>query len=450
MNLQASRSFPFFPYLTLCAVSMSLGWGLRGTIGGGPVGAMIPGVMIGLPIALAFNLRKDLGALLAFTTVGVALGGQMTYGQTIGFTKTGPLWWGLWGMTLKGAVWGLTGGVVVGLGFMRRKYRMEELLWGLLILMAMTICGRELLDAPKIYYLSNRWVDPREEVWMGLLLGGVSLQFYLLLLNREKVTLNFAFWGMICGAIGFGGGGLFFPLEDFIKEAISEKSPVWFLRGFPAWKGMEFFFGLMLGIGYGLAAYLKRHEILAEEERSEATFDTWDRLPGFLRYVLAIAIPPLALWLHFTVQFHPMYTITGTILLLAALGSPRAAFHVAVTMTIVAFLRDHAYAMAEQFHYEIGPGAWLMVFLLTIPVAIVIEALPKRSSYFTLIALMLVGWLGTLTALDKLGIQENLTPSFTVLVFVNEAVVMTMLALAFQRWNRKRGVPGNSPAKSVA
>ncbi len=74
MSLQPSRSTPVILYMIFCAVSMSLGWGLRGTIGGGPVGAMIPGAMIALTISLAFHLKKDLGAILAFCTVGVALG----------------------------------------------------------------------------------------------------------------------------------------------------------------------------------------------------------------------------------------------------------------------------------------------------------------------------------------------------------------------------------------
>lgn len=445
MSLQPSRSTPVILYMIFCAVSMSLGWGLRGTIGGGPVGAMIPGAMIALTISLAFHLKKDLGAILAFCTVGVALGGQMTYGQTIGFTKTGPLWWGLWGMTLKGAVWGLTGGVLVGLGFVRRKYKMEELLWGLLILMALTICGRELLDKPKIYYLSNRWIEPREEVWLGLLLGGVGLLSYLLLLKRETVSLNFAFWGMICGAIGFGGGGLFFPLEEMIKQSIPAESSFKILRALPAWKCMEFFFGLMLGLGYGATAYVHRKEILAEEERTEEVPDAWDRLPVFLRYVLAILLPTLALWFQFTVNFHPMYTITGTVLLLAALGSQRAAFHVGITMTIVAFLRDHAYSLAKNLDYDISPGAWLMVVLLTIPVAIMIETLPKKSPFFTFISLMLISWLGTLTALDKLGIKGNLDLSFPLLVFLNELVVVSILAVAFQRWKSS----GKHPLKSA-
>jgi len=121
---------------------MSLGWGLRGTIGGGPVGAMIPGVMIGLALAIALGRTADLPVLLVLGTVGVALGGQMTYGQTIGFTRDPrTLAWGLMAMGIKGGVWGLTGGTLLGLGFVRRRYRTEELIWGLVIMLIVTTLG---------------------------------------------------------------------------------------------------------------------------------------------------------------------------------------------------------------------------------------------------------------------------------------------------------------------
>ena len=35
-------------FLALPAIAMMLGWGLRGHIGGGPFGAMIPGAMVAL------------------------------------------------------------------------------------------------------------------------------------------------------------------------------------------------------------------------------------------------------------------------------------------------------------------------------------------------------------------------------------------------------------------
>ena len=63
---------------------MSLGWGLRGSIGGGPLGAMIPGAMIGLALCLLLGREQDAGRIAAFAAIGVGFGGQETYGQTVG------------------------------------------------------------------------------------------------------------------------------------------------------------------------------------------------------------------------------------------------------------------------------------------------------------------------------------------------------------------------------
>ncbi len=446
----STRSIPLLSTLLFGAVTMSLGWGLRGTIGGGPIGAMIPGVMIALAISLAFNLRRDLAMILVFGAVGVGLGGQETYGQTIGFVRTGPMWWGLWGMTVKGAVWGLSGGILLGLGLVRKRYTKEELLWGLLILLAFTVCGRQLLSEPKLYYFSNRWDKPREEMWLGLLLGSVALQGYLLLLKRETVSLNFAFWGMLAGAIGFGGGGLFFPLSEWIQQKVHEESSWKFLREIPPWKCMEFWFGLMLGLGYSWAAWLQRSVILAEEEHEIAQTDAWDGLPGIVRLILAILIPPFALWFHFTIDIHPiMFSLTGTLLLIAALGSNHAAWHIAISMTITAFIRDHMYSIVEKRQIELeNPASWLIVFLIAIPVVTIVEILPKRGRLFPFIALLLVAWPGIATALDKIAMQNhgNLDPTFVVQVFLCEGVLMSMLAAVFQRRNRLSAISVKSSA----
>ena len=63
---------------------MMLGWGLRGFIGGGPFGAMIPGAMVVLALGFLYP-RRDWTMLAAFGAIGVGFGGEMTYGQTGGF-----------------------------------------------------------------------------------------------------------------------------------------------------------------------------------------------------------------------------------------------------------------------------------------------------------------------------------------------------------------------------
>lgn len=69
---------------------MLLGWGLRGYIGGGPYGALIPGDVCCSRDLSAAGLQNEDSAMAALSgVIGVGYGGNMTYGQTLGFLR-GP------------------------------------------------------------------------------------------------------------------------------------------------------------------------------------------------------------------------------------------------------------------------------------------------------------------------------------------------------------------------
>ena len=109
---------PFWFWCVFPAVTMSLGWGLRGSIGGGPLGAMIPGAMIGLALCLLLGREQDAGRIAALAAIGVGFGGQETYGQTVGLSLHPETFrWAILGFGVKGAVWGLLGGALIGAVF---------------------------------------------------------------------------------------------------------------------------------------------------------------------------------------------------------------------------------------------------------------------------------------------------------------------------------------------
>jgi hypothetical protein len=96
----------------LAAVAMSLGWGLRGSVGGGSLGAMIPGAMIGLVLCVLLDRQSDAGLIAAFAAVGVGFGGQETYGQTVGLSlQPETFWWAILGFVIKGAAWPARAGI---------------------------------------------------------------------------------------------------------------------------------------------------------------------------------------------------------------------------------------------------------------------------------------------------------------------------------------------------
>lgn len=138
---------PAWLWLVFPAVTMSLGWGLRGFIGGGPLGAMIPGVMVGLALCILLEREADAALVGAFAAVGVGFGGQETYGQTVGLSfKPETFAWAITGFAIKGAAWGLLGGAAIGIAFTRERYRNRDLIGGFLLMILGTWAGWKLIN----------------------------------------------------------------------------------------------------------------------------------------------------------------------------------------------------------------------------------------------------------------------------------------------------------------
>lgn len=313
---------------------MSLGWGLRGYIGGGPLGAMIPGAMVML--ALCFLLKRqghDNGVAAAFGALGIGFGGQMTYGQTIGLTlQPDTAAWGLLGLTLKGAIWGLLGGAVVGTGLQSslgpRRLRLASL-----ALIAGCMIGWKFINEPKLIYFSNRLDRPRAEIWAGLLLAALAFLFVI----RSRVSWDFAWIGAIGGGVGFGLGGCI--------NALGRTS------GMPSlidwWKVMEFTFGMLFGAALGYGAWRYREE-LSEDPEEQTSSNFWLLLLPLI--LMGIAAEERS-------GFRFAYTFVGALLLPLVAENARFGWQVAITMTVTAFAVDFAQsrpAWSEQTFLWLG------------------------------------------------------------------------------------------------
>ena len=245
-------------WILIPAVVMSLGWGLRGYIGGGPFGAMIPGALVTLIICRYLGCNERSAAnVVVFGAFGVGFGGLMTYGQTLGLLRADEtLAWGLTGTTLKGGVWGLLGGAVIGLGLAARHIPQRKLGWAFLFLLAGVIVGIHEINATKLVYFSDPVNKPRDESWAGLLIGALALLGYVRLAapNLFWIPGWFAVYGLVGGAIGFGAGSLFNATQSRVSDT-------W--RWMPFWKYMEFSFGLAFGAALGLCALHLRDRLAA-------------------------------------------------------------------------------------------------------------------------------------------------------------------------------------------
>lgn len=329
---------------------MMLGWGLRGYIGGGPFGAMIPGAMVAICLSMLLNLPVKLASVfVVFGVVAIGLGGEMTYGQTLGFLRNPEtMWWGTLGTTVKGSIWGLLGGIVLALGINYERLSSRAIIFSLFLLMVGMLIGFKLINQPMLVYFSDR-SNPRPESWGALLAGAIFL-FVFLWIKLDavsfKIIWRFAFFGMIGGGLGFGLGGLWMVLGSHVDDGYIFAE--W-------WKAMEFTFGLLLGAFLGLAAWLSRKHIAyltiypdvkPEAAKSKILKDLLGTLIVGLLIFWAIAA-----WLDPIVDAIPKgprftmpdltdvaimfsnYAFYGTLMIVAAIFFPASAWQLAITLT---------------------------------------------------------------------------------------------------------------------
>lgn len=316
-------------FLLLPALAMSLGWGLRGFIGGGPLGAMIPGAMIGLLTALLLRQPAHAAWLAACGALGVGLGGQMTYGQTVGLSlRPETFWWAMLGFAVKGGVWGLAGGAVLGAGLRRGRegWSQRRFLAALGLMVVATWAGWRLINAPRLIYFSDALNRPREEVWAGLLAGAVA---FLLTEGRAplgRLPWRFAFCAGAGGALGFPLGA---ALQAWGRTAGALPWLDW-------WKAMEFSFGALLGAGFGLALWLSKNEL--EPSSPAAGPEAW--ISAARNLLLAAAVAAVLLGIEYRLDLRFNFSVAAAVTLAAAIRSDVAARHAAFTVTVAAFVLD--------------------------------------------------------------------------------------------------------------
>lgn len=313
------------------ALTMSVAWGLRGFIGGGSLGAMIPGALVALALARALGpAGENCGRFAAFGAIGIGFGGQETYGQTVGLlANSATLYWhSVLGLGVKGATWGWLGGAVLGLGAVAAAIPRRLTLIGLGLMVAGTWLGWRFIDEPKLLYFSNRLDRPRGEVWAGLLTGGGVLLIWIHAVARPVASTlwRLAFFGAMGGGLGFALGGM-------INAA--GLSLGWSVNWYPGWKIMEFTFGLLLGAGLGWAAFVERAAIRQWLEATPSRLP-FEQKPGWDFLSAGVGAAVILGCTQLPIRFS--YTIAGVMLLALALFSERAAWQLALTVTTGAFL----------------------------------------------------------------------------------------------------------------
>jgi hypothetical protein len=341
-NSSISRQTNFLVILT--ALSMSVGWGLRGDYGH-EAGAMMPGALFGLALCLVAGradwVRRS-ATIAALCAIGWAFGGQMSYGIVIGYTASAAfadVLYGYASLFLIGALWGTIGAGILGLSLTLRRSELDAFVGPLIAVYA----GWKLLDfSGATAWLEGRWslydtdwvaassallialvyaaVLPRGReacLLIGALAAGWWLGFGLLTLlgglrmtpprsdnwagcvglcaalcvylwrRRQRAALSLAWYGALAGGAGFAIG-------DFVQMlGRAQWGPIGrfpALQGLGYWKWMEQLFGLLMGAGVALGVVrLAKLNLTPPEENTEKdNNDGWSRNAAVMVVLLMI------------------------------------------------------------------------------------------------------------------------------------------------------------------
>lgn len=382
--MNKTPNFSIWTYLFFPGIIMLLGWGLRGYIGGGPFGAMIPGAMVALAISILLGLDpKFTSIVVVFGVVGVGLGGEVTYGQTLGFLRDPEtVGWGNLGTTVKGAVWGLGGGAILALGLIHDRIPRKTIIFSFVFLMIGLLVGFKLINDPQLIYFSDPVNKPRQESWGGLLFGAIGLLSYLkysIIKKDFTLIMRFAKWGLISGGLGFGLGGLWLVLGSQLPDVMFNN---W-------WKMMEFTFGLLFGMGLGYAAWKSKTELVLQN--SEKSNSAELKLVPELGLILLISF---VVYLVYPTLMEPLvdkmsyennsisgitgemlrilvnYSFYGFIMILLILYRNAIAWQIGITLTFCHTAIDLMRDLRPQPEIPVNPWIqFIVVTLLTLTVA---------------------------------------------------------------------------------
>lgn len=293
-------------FVLLSVVAMSYGWGMRGTTIGGEKGAMLPGAIMGLLIAMFSGspfLLENFFFLSALGSMGMFFGGYQTYGETLGLTMNerpaANMKKGLIALFVKGFLWFAIFAQVFSLGLASltgRYFSVKEivilfLLMPIVMITFLFIFNRphntEMGIFPKIYFSVTR-----KESW-GALLGLFVTLLFISIIKGIPFVIEFT---LICALFG-GFGWVIAQLmqvfcRQYSKDCKNRFLKMWSKPSVSAWKVMECVLGAFGGLGASLGVVLFYEKF--KEMSSPSPLGFWNPLADYNRIIAYIFIAILA------------------------------------------------------------------------------------------------------------------------------------------------------------
>lgn len=305
-----------FISIVITTIAVSYGWGMRGALIGGEKGAVLPGALLGMFLALFSGneiVKENFWLFAAAGGLGMAYGGFETYAQTMGFVlhheeKSFAPKKGYLGLMLKGGLWFGICAAILGMVFSAVTgvyYKWYEIVICFALIPVIQAIGVKIFNKPydkenkkfpKIYFSKDR----REE-W-----GGNLLMLILLLafsaVKGDFYALLFSLTGVIGGAIGWVIG-IF--LYDFVSHPMKNGKHFfgkWQTNGFiDGWKIMEFALGAVGGLFLAAFFFLTKDSLLKDRlDIINANSQLWQPLGNFSKPASIIsALLIFATWLQY-------------------------------------------------------------------------------------------------------------------------------------------------------
>ncbi len=243
--------------------AVSYGWGIRGFVIGGEKGALLPGALMGLCVALFAAGDAGKEYYLFFAAAGALsmfYGGTETYAQTMSFLLSrdvkgdyyNQLKKGVIGIFLKGALWFSIPGFVLSMlpSALSGVYKFYDIIIMFALIPFVSFIGTRIFNTPydkekkifpKLYFSLNR----REEWGSNVMIILVLAVFTVI--RGDFISLGAGIAGFVFGGFGFLIGLVLYDIErrqgKRIFRGLSEKSYI------DGWKIMEHAFGAFAGGG---------------------------------------------------------------------------------------------------------------------------------------------------------------------------------------------------------
>ena len=172
----------FFAIL-LAALSLSIGWGVRGNWGH-EFGAMIPGALAAMAVCLTSgrpDWRERVAYFAFFGALGWSFGGSMSYMQVVGYTHSGhflSMAYGFACLFVIGFLWGAIGGAGTALPAVLDRQRLTELFPPIVVLFLLWwlqgIVPAVLLGGGIVAPSDLAWMKWNDTDWIAALLAVVA------------------------------------------------------------------------------------------------------------------------------------------------------------------------------------------------------------------------------------------------------------------------------------